>query len=124
MRRGVDAIDTPACTLATATTRSLRARTLLRLSLAASSREQGRRVTELQPPRSVVPAPDDASQVIARGACPMCAATPFAVSGSNCRIAADNAAYEADARCVDCNAVVGTLRHEYLGNVFITDEET
>jgi hypothetical protein len=54
----------------------------------------------------------DADHAIADGCCPTCHAVPFRVQGTGRRIAADDRAYEADAVCLACTQIVGTLRVE------------
>jgi hypothetical protein len=54
----------------------------------------------------------DADHAIADGRCPGCHAEPFRVQGTGRRIAADDRAYEADAVCLACSQIVGTLRVE------------
>jgi len=52
----------------------------------------------------------DANDATAEGRCPTCSAEPFRVQGTGRRIAADDHAYEADAVCLACSQIVGTLR--------------
>lgn len=54
----------------------------------------------------------DADHAIANGCCPSCSTEPFRVQGTGRRIAADDRAYEADAVCLACTKIVGTLRVE------------
>jgi hypothetical protein len=53
-----------------------------------------------------------ADHVVADGCCPSCRAAPFRVQGTGRRIAADDRAHEADAVCLACRKIVGTLRVE------------
>lgn len=54
----------------------------------------------------------DAAHATAEGRCPICSAEPFRIRGTGRRIAADDRAYEADAVCLTCEQMVGTLRVE------------
>ncbi len=54
----------------------------------------------------------NADHATAEGRCPTCSAEPFRVRGTGKRIAADDRAYEADAVCLACTQIVGTLRVE------------
>jgi hypothetical protein len=64
----------------------------------------GRRRCEIESP--------DANHATADGRCPTCNTEPFRVQGTGRRIAADDRAYEADAVCLACAQIVGTLRVE------------
>jgi hypothetical protein len=46
------------------------------------------------------------------GPCPKCGHPEYLVRGVNKRIASDNQAYESDAHCTKCDALIGTLRLE------------
>lgn len=54
----------------------------------------------------------EADHAVAEGCCPACTTELFRVQGTGRRIAADDRAYEADAVCLACAQLVGTLRVE------------
>ena len=71
-----------------------------------------RKLTLITEDRSIrIPLPKhDVGSVAPGGACPKCGEGGYHVVGKNMHISDDDRAYESEAFCTKCDALVGTLR--------------